>query len=73
MREIWLVNFNFANFKYARKLVRGGGITSRISLNDKMIKTVGGGEGGVKNVNETKNSGNVKYPPLGKKLIDNNS
>ena len=45
MREIWLVNFNFANFKYARKLVRGGGITSRISLNDKMIKTVGGGRG----------------------------
>ena len=45
MREIWLVNFNFANFKYARKLVRGGGITSRISLNDKMIKTVGGGKG----------------------------
>ena len=40
-----------------------------------MIKTVGGGEGGVKNVNKTKNSGNVKYPhpPLGKKFIDNNS
>ena len=33
------------NFKYARKLDRGGGITSRISLNDKMIKTVGGGGG----------------------------
>ena len=46
MREIWLVNFNFANFKYARKLVGGGGITSRISLNDKMIKTVGVGERG---------------------------
>ena len=45
MREFWLVNFNFANFKYARKLVRGGSITSRISLNDKMIKTVGGGGG----------------------------
>ena len=38
-----------------------------------MIKTVGGGGGGVKNVNEMKNSGNVKYPPLGKKFIDNNS
>lgn len=48
-------------------------ITYRISLNDKMIKTVEGGEGGVKNVDETKNSGNVKYPPRGKKFIDNNS
>lgn len=38
-----------------------------------MIKTVGVGEGGVKNVNETKNSGNVKYPLLGKKFIDSNS
>ena len=38
-----------------------------------MIKTVGVGEGGVKNVKETKNSGSVKYPPLGKKFIDNNS